>query len=195
MVMYSGVIPLGLQIAAGNVPNLVDLQTGGLGPVIQDPLNSNVTTTLATFSTLADLLAGCATRVQADACAKLFAAATPPGGPAPADTLTAAHNIARYPWHEPQRLFALLDAFYPPPRGERLRGAPFIPYLADAPGDWTLLLIYAGGGVDPSAVQRSTAKEMPGLRTTSSSGPSPGWAATSAAASPCLPRTASPSRR
>ena len=38
--------PLGLRIAAGNVPNLVDLDTGGLGPVIQDPLNSSQTTTL-----------------------------------------------------------------------------------------------------------------------------------------------------
>src|SRR5271165_2707742 len=43
---------LGLRIAAGNVPNLVDLETGGLGPVIQDPLNSSQTTTLATLSTL-----------------------------------------------------------------------------------------------------------------------------------------------
>jgi len=31
---------LGLRISAGNVANLVDLETGGLGPVIQDPLNS-----------------------------------------------------------------------------------------------------------------------------------------------------------
>jgi hypothetical protein len=46
--------PLGLRIAAGNVPNLVDLETGGLGPVIQDPLNSSQTTTLATFNTLAN---------------------------------------------------------------------------------------------------------------------------------------------
>jgi hypothetical protein len=29
---------LGLRIAAGNVPNLVDLETGGLGPVIQDQI-------------------------------------------------------------------------------------------------------------------------------------------------------------
>src|SRR5262245_62334578 len=31
--------PLGLHIAAGNVPNFVDLQTGGWGAAIQDPLN------------------------------------------------------------------------------------------------------------------------------------------------------------
>src|SRR5208337_2960990 len=58
---------LGLHIAAGNVPNFVDLETGGLGPVIQDPLNSSQTATLATFTTLADLLAGCITRVHDDA--------------------------------------------------------------------------------------------------------------------------------
>ncbi|HME73960.1 MAG TPA: hypothetical protein VKM54_29480 [Myxococcota bacterium] len=79
--------PLGLRIAAGNVPNLVDLETGGLGTVIQDPLNSSQTATLATFNTLANLLAGCITRVQGDACNKLFAAATPPGGVALIDGL------------------------------------------------------------------------------------------------------------
>ena len=31
---------LGLRIAAGNVPNFVDLETGGWGGAIQDPLNS-----------------------------------------------------------------------------------------------------------------------------------------------------------
>jgi hypothetical protein len=87
--------PLGLRIAAGNVPNLVDLETGGLGPVIQDPLNSSQTTTLAMFSTLGNLLAGCVTQVQADACAKLFAVTTPPNRPVFTDTLAAAQNIAR----------------------------------------------------------------------------------------------------
>jgi len=139
---------LGLRIAADNVRNLVDLETGGLGPVIQDPLNSSQTATLATFSTLGDLLAGCITRVHGDACNKLFAAATPPAGVAPTDTLTAARNIARNPSHQAQQLFALLDAFYPVPAGKRLRAAPFIPYLSFAPGAWTLSLVYAGGGLN-----------------------------------------------
>ncbi|HEY2385465.1 MAG TPA: hypothetical protein VGK30_00770 [Candidatus Binatia bacterium] len=139
--------PLGLRIAAGNVPNLVDLKTGGLGPVIQDPLNSSQTTTLATFNTLANLLTGCITRVQGDACGKLFAAATPPTGVAPTDTLTAAQNIARNPSHQALQLFALLDAFYPVPTGERWRPVPFLPYLSFAPSAWTLSLVYAGGGM------------------------------------------------
>src|SRR5208283_4593095 len=99
---------LGLRIAAGNVPNLVDLETGGLGTVIQDPINSAETTTLATFNTLANLLAGCITRVPGDAGNQLFAVATPPGGVAPTDTLTAAQNIARNPSNQAQSLFALL---------------------------------------------------------------------------------------
>ena len=59
---------LSLSIAAGNVPNFVDLPTGGWGAAIQDPLNSGQTTTMANFATLADALAGCATRVVPVAC-------------------------------------------------------------------------------------------------------------------------------
>ena len=79
--------PLQLRIAAGNVPNFVDLETGGWGDAIQDPLNSSQTPTMANFATLADLLSACVTRVKADACSSLFEAATPPGGGAPTDTL------------------------------------------------------------------------------------------------------------
>ena len=109
---------LGLRIAAGNVPNFVDLQTGGWGGAIQDPLNSGQTPTMANFATLADVFSGCVTQATADACSKLFAAATPPKGAAPTNTLAAAQSIARYPWYQPERLFALLDAFYPLPSGE-----------------------------------------------------------------------------
>jgi hypothetical protein len=139
---------LGLSIAASNVRNLVDVETGELGPVIQDPLNSSQTATLATFNTLANLLAGCITRVHGDACNKLFAVATPSGGVAPTDTLTAAQNIARNPTNQAQQLFALFDAFYPVPAGGHWRAVPFIPYLSFAPSAWTLSLVYAGGGLN-----------------------------------------------
>src|SRR5262249_55524932 len=97
---------------------------GGWGSTIQDPLNSGQTPTMANFATLADLLAGCATQVKADACSKLFAAATPPTSGASTDTLTAAQSIARYSWYKPERLFALLDEFYPVPKGKNLRPVP-----------------------------------------------------------------------
>jgi len=137
---------LGLRIASGNVPNLVDLQTGGLGPVIQGPLNSSQTPTLAKFNTLGNLLSACIK--SAGACSSLFEAATPPGGAPPTDTLSAAQNIARYPWHHAKEIFSLLDEFYPVPAGEHWRKVPFIPYLNFAPGAWTLSLVYAGGGLN-----------------------------------------------
>jgi streptogramin lyase len=137
---------LGLRIAAGNVPNFVDFATGGWGVSIQDPLNSGQTPTMANFATLADLLAGCATRVTPDACGELFRAATPPKGDAPTTTLSAALSIARYPWYQPGRLFALLEAFYPFPVGKNLRPVPFMPYLNDKPSAWVLPLKFDGGG-------------------------------------------------
>ena len=67
--------PLALRIAADNVPNFVDLQTGGYGATILDALNSAQTPTMANFATLASVLAGCVTRVKADACSRLYEAA------------------------------------------------------------------------------------------------------------------------
>lgn len=136
---------LGLRIAAGNVPNLVDLETGGLGPVIQDGLNSSETTTLAKFNTLGILLSACVTEMPG-ACNKFFEAATPPGGVAPTNTLAAVQNIARYPSHQAEKIFGLLDEFYPVPAGKRWREVELIPYLNFAPSSWTLSLVYSGGG-------------------------------------------------
>lgn len=136
---------LGLRIAAGNVRNLVNLETGGLGSVIMDPLNSSQTTTLAKLNTLGLLLSACVTALP-DACNKLFEVATPPGGVAPTNTLSAAQNIARHPWHQADKLFGLLDKFYPIPTGKRYREVARIPYLNFAPSAWTLSLVYSGGG-------------------------------------------------
>jgi hypothetical protein len=137
---------LGLRIAAGNVPNFVDVATGGWGSTIQDPLNSSQTPTMANFATLADVLSGCVTEVSTGACSKLFAASTPPTGVVPTDTLTAAQSIARYPWYRPERLFALLDQFYAIPKGKTMRAVPYMPYLQFSPSAWVLPLKVTGGG-------------------------------------------------
>jgi hypothetical protein len=137
---------LGLRIAAGNVPNFVNLETGGWGGAIQDPLNSGQTPTMANFATLADLLSGCITRVKADACSRLFAASTPPGGGAPTNTLNAAESIAFNPWYQPERLFNLLRQFYSVSASNHMLAVPFMPYLNWAPGAWTLPLKFTGGG-------------------------------------------------
>src|SRR5215467_11206109 len=138
---------LGLRIAAGNVPNFVDLQTGGYAGVVLDPNNSTQTPTMANFATLASLMAGCITRVKADACSSLFAAATPPDDKSPTDTLGAAQAVARNSAYKPERLFALLDSFYPVPHGKTLRATPFLPYLSYAPSAWVMPLKFSGGGL------------------------------------------------
>jgi hypothetical protein len=138
---------LSLRIAAGNVPNFVDLPTGGWGVAIQDGLNSTQTPTMANFGTLSTLVAGCVTRVTPDACGALFDAATGPDGKAPDNTLAALHSIARNPAYEPQRLFALLDRFYPAKGEKQLRPTPFLPYLNTAPSAWVLPLKFTGGGL------------------------------------------------
>jgi hypothetical protein len=137
---------LGLRIAASNVPNFVDVETGGYGSTIQDALNSAQTTTMANFATLANVLAGCITQATPDACSRFFAAATDPAGNVPTDTLTAVEMIAHNPWHNPAQVFALLNEFYPVPKGKNLRPTPFRPYLSLAPSAWVLPLKFTGGG-------------------------------------------------
>jgi len=138
--------PLGLRIAAGNTPNLVDLQTGGWGKVIVDPGNSTWTSTLANLDTLGSLISAYATLASDDWRARFLKAATPPSGVTPKNTLQAMAGIARTPWAEPQALYALFDEAYPQPKDGSRRTAPFAPYLAYPPTDFTLALWFGGGG-------------------------------------------------
>jgi streptogramin lyase len=142
--------PLGLKIAAGNVPNFVDLATGGYGVTILDALNSAQTPTMANFATLASILAACVTELKPDACGKFFDTATSPIGASPHDTLAATENIVRYPSHQAEKIFALLNDFYPVPKfepGKLLRPTPFLPYLNFAPSAWIFPLKFTGGGL------------------------------------------------
>ena len=78
---------LGLRIAAGNAPNLVDPVTGGWGKVLLDPLNSSMTTTMAKLHTLGSLVTATFTVANDDWRARFFKAATPLGGATPKNTL------------------------------------------------------------------------------------------------------------
>jgi hypothetical protein len=138
---------LGLRIAADNVPNLVDPQTGGWGKVILDPLNSTQTTTLAKLNTLGSLISAFFTVVNDDWRARFLKAATPTGGATPKNTLEAMAGIAREPWDAPKDLYALFDEAYPQPKDGSRRAAPFVPYLTYTPDDFALSLAFAGGGV------------------------------------------------
>ncbi|HME71716.1 MAG TPA: hypothetical protein VKM54_17870 [Myxococcota bacterium] len=137
---------LGLSIAAGNVPNLVDPETGTWGKVLLDPINSTQTTTLANLNTLGSLISACFTVANDDWRARFFKAATPPNGVTPKNTLEAMAGIARAPWAEPKALYALFNEAYPQPKDGSRRSAPFVPYLAYVPDDFALMLCFAGGG-------------------------------------------------
>ena len=138
--------PLGLKIAAGNVPNLVDLSTGGWGKVLLDPINSSMTTTLATLDTLGSLVTASFTVANDDWRARFYKAATPTGGATPKNTLEAVAGIAREPWANPKELYTIFDETYPLPAPDGRRNAPFTPYLVYAPDDFALSLCFSGGG-------------------------------------------------
>jgi hypothetical protein len=137
---------LGLRIAAGNVPNLVDLATGGWGKVLLDPLNSYMTTTLANLDTLGSLITASFTVANDDWRVRFYKAATPTGGATPKNTLEAMAGIAREPWADPKDLYALFDEAYPLPAPDGRRSAPFVPYLVYVPDDFALSLRFSGGG-------------------------------------------------
>ena len=137
---------LGLRIAAGNVPNFVDLETATWGAVLLDPINSTQTTTLATLNTLASLVSAYAT-THDDGWRTRFLDATTLNGSKPASTLEALGNIARAPWVNAKAIYALFDEAYPQPKDGARRGAPFLPYLAITPPDFAPMLCFAGGGM------------------------------------------------
>ena len=78
--------PLGLRIAAGNAPNLVDPVTGTWGEVLLDPLNSTENTTLAKLNTLGSLIVAFATVADDEWRTSFFKAATPTAGATPKTT-------------------------------------------------------------------------------------------------------------
>ncbi len=124
----------GLRNAAAMTRNLVRVRSGRLSRVVSVFPNGRSTSTLATFDSLANLLGIC--RAQTQRCANLLALAGAPGAGAAGDTLTAATNLARYPWRNVRALFRL-----------SLRSAPrYTPALAPGrqPDAWTLALRFEG---------------------------------------------------
>lgn len=130
---------VGLASAARNVPNLVNLQNGGLGDVVQAPPNGFHTTTMATLNTLASMLADC----LRDGCGGLFALANPPGSDPATNTLQALLYVALNPWHNVNEIFYLRP---PAEDGDKEFNPVFIPTLLWPPTAWTLSLVYTGGG-------------------------------------------------
>ena len=138
---------LGLRIAAGNVPNFVDLETGGWGDAIQGPLNSSQTPTMANFATLADVLAGCVTRVTADACGKLLRGGDrTEGGRADRYADGGAVDRSRIRGTSPRDSSLCSTSSIQIPPARTCARCRIMPYLNFSPSAWVLPLKFDGGG-------------------------------------------------
>lgn len=125
----------GLRNAFSTVANLIDL---GRGAARSTTPTGNGIVPQNRIYTLANIMAACVnTTGGSGPCASLFAATTPTGGAAPADTLSAMLNIARNPGGNVSALFHV-------PSGK----PTFQPSLSGAPNDWTLSLEFTGGGLN-----------------------------------------------
>jgi hypothetical protein len=129
----------GLVNAFAAAAKVVDTGSGGMPG---STLPRGATLPDAEINTLADILATCinsdgSTQSAASPCSMLFAASTPAGGSTPADTITAALNIARFPANNVTALYQLAT-----PTG------PYQPALAATPDNWLLGIHYIGGGLN-----------------------------------------------
>jgi Bacterial Ig-like domain (group 3) len=112
----------------------VDLTTGGVGLVLGSAPNGNLTSAMRTFNSLADILAACVVGTKIS-CSTLLGLAPSFNGGAPATSLQAIVNIARYPGQNVAALFTLSAGL-----------ALYAPSLLLAPDAWTLAIRYNGNG-------------------------------------------------
>jgi hypothetical protein len=136
---------MGVANAFATVKNLESL---GTGLALATTPAGNGTVPQSEINTLADILAGCvnSTGSGSTGCTTLFSNAMN-GSTAPADTATAAVNIARNPGANIGNLYALQTA-----------SAPFQPALSAAPNDFTVAVSYTGAGMNgplPIAIDAS----------------------------------------
>jgi hypothetical protein len=134
----------GLNFAFADVNQLVNNATGR-SPGTDLPEGARVP--LTQLNALANSLAACVnstggTAGDTSSCGTLFAAATPPGGTAPTDIVSAVIDIVQHPGQNVAAIYALAAG-----------DVPFHPTLTATPNDWTLAVTYTGGSLSaPSAV-------------------------------------------
>ncbi|WP_100226158.1 NHL repeat-containing protein [Rhodococcus rhodochrous] len=125
----------GLHNAARMAHNLVDPVTGDIAPVLGTPPNGPETEALATFGSLADMVANCIALQQV--CDQLVRLAGTSGGAPASDTWQALVNTARHPWQNVVELFAV----------SKTGPSPIVPDRILPPSAWTLALRFVGDGV------------------------------------------------
>lgn len=98
-------------------------------------LPSNLAIEQGKLYALGNALAPCVASDGTTACGALFTAATPNGGSAPADTLSAVLNIVKNPGNNVPGVFNAIST-----------PAPYPKTMTQAPNDWTMSLTVTGGG-------------------------------------------------
>ena len=128
---------LALTDVANAFASITNLETPSTGLALTSTPANNGTVPQSEINTLANILAACinSTGPGSSACATLFSNARN-GATTPGDTATAALNIAHNPGVNVANLFALQTAT-----------SPFQPMLSAAPNDWTISLLFTGGGM------------------------------------------------
>jgi streptogramin lyase len=140
----TGTTALASTDLANAFSSATNLETLGTGFALSTTPGGNGTVPASTINTLADILSACinSTGPTSTACSTLFSNAENSSSVKPTDTATAAINIAHNPGANVATLYGLLPT----------TGAPFEPTLASpGPNDWTISIVYSGGGIDYSA--------------------------------------------
>jgi len=127
-----GVSP-GLQNAAKMPQNLVDLATGRTSDFLRQPPNGNETETLASFNSLASIIAGCV--AGSNDCDAFLDSAADAWGTRPETTWQAMTLLPTNPSGDPPGIFAQIP---PDPR--------FEPVRESAPAAWVVALRFYGNG-------------------------------------------------
>lgn len=128
----------GMINAANMAANLADPRTGSVGEVLASKPNGQETSTLATFNSLTNVVAGCVASWQN--CIRLFRATAPPGQRPPASVVQAIANVAKYPSYPDYRR-AAGDPLFSLSR----RTVVHTPALTEAPTNWLLFVKFTGG--------------------------------------------------
>jgi hypothetical protein len=125
---------VGLANAAATAASLANNITGSSPGAA---FAANGTSPAAQIDSIANLLNTCTASAGGSACGVLFAAVTPFGASPPTNTLDAAISLVRHPASNVAALYALSAA-----------NSAFSPAMTAAPTDWTLFILYSGGGMN-----------------------------------------------
>jgi streptogramin lyase len=165
---------LGIQNAAANAGQLYNITAGGQALATTNYLGAgNGMVPQTKLNTLGNILAACVDSVNtansatepdvpgaSASCTSLFEHATSNGiafgtrgaGTVPTDIATAAFNIAHNPGSNTADIFAVQNA----------STTPYLPDLTDAPNDFTITIVFTGGGVGVTGGQSPHAVAIDG---------------------------------